>query len=161
MGGTMHIVKHLWNHKGLTLIELLIVTAIFGIMAEVVDYGFLRQMPKRRLQGAATLVAWDLMEARSLAIKQHSQIRLSFPDNHVYTIWNDVNHNGAVDTNEESVKDIQQQYGDIIFDISETDVANPLFTSRGTSSGNSSILIKSSAGSKTISINISGFVVVD
>jgi prepilin-type N-terminal cleavage/methylation domain-containing protein len=161
MGGTMHIVKHLWNHTGLTLIELLIVTAILGIMAEVVDYGFLRQMPQRRLHGAATMVAWDLMEARSLAIKQHSQIRVSFPDNHAYTIWNDINHNGTVDSDEEKVKDIQQQYDDVIFDISETDVTNPLFTSRGTSPGNSSIIIKSPAGSKTISINISGFVVVD
>ena len=157
----MHIVKHLWNHKGLTLIELLIVTAILGIMAEVVDYGFLRQMPKRRLQGAATMVAWDLMEARSMAITQHSQIRLSFPDSHAYAIWNDVNHNGVIDADEEKVKDIQEQYDNVIFDTSETDVANPLFTSRGTSSGNSAILIKSSAGLKNISISISGFVVVD
>jgi prepilin-type N-terminal cleavage/methylation domain-containing protein len=159
----MHIVEHLWNRKGLTLIELLVVTAILGIMAQVVDYGFLRQMPKRRLQGAATMVAWDLMEARSLAITQHSQVKLNFPDSHVYAIWHDSNNNGAVDANEEKVKDIQEQYADVIFDISKTDAqdANPLFTSRGTSSGNYAVEIKSSAGSKKITISISGFVVVN
>ena len=161
MGGTMHMMTHLLNHKGLTLLELLIVTAILGIMAEVVDYGFLSQMPKRRLQGAATMLAWDLMEARSLAIKQDSPVRLRFPDNHVYAIWNDSNHNGVVDADEEQLKDMQEQYNDVIFDISETDVATPLFTSRGTSSGNSHILIRSSAGTKNISINISGFVSVE
>jgi hypothetical protein len=137
------------------------VTIIFGIMAEAIHYGFLSQMPKRRLQGAAKQIAWDLMEARARAIQRHSTVRLRFPDNHVYAIWNDVNRDGVVDTGEETMKDLHDQYPDIVVDFGALEIANPLFTSRGTSSGNSTIGIKNSAGEKILSINVSGFITTD
>jgi Type II transport protein GspH len=120
-------------------------------------------MPKRRLQGAAKQITWDLMEARAQAIQRHSNVRLRFPDNHLYAIWNDVDHDGVVDAGEEAMKDIHDQYPDVIVDVDDDDlvIANPLFTSRGTSSGNTAIRITNSAGSKNLSINVSGFIITD
>jgi hypothetical protein len=117
-------------------------------------------MPKRRLQGAAKQLAWDLMEARAHAIQRHSNVRLRFPDNHMYAIWNDVDHDGVVDAGEEVMKDLHDQYPDVIVD-GDLAIANPLFTSRGTSSGNSAIRITNSTGSKNLSINVSGFITTD
>jgi prepilin-type N-terminal cleavage/methylation domain-containing protein len=154
----MQVAKYLRSDQGFSLIEILIVTVILGIMAEAMHYGFLSQMPKRRLQGATQQLAWALMEARAQAIQRHSNVRLRFPDNHLYAIWSDVDHDGVVDTGEETMKDIHDQYPDVIVDIDTLAIANPLFTSRGTSSGNTAILIKNATGSKNLSINVSGFI---
>jgi prepilin-type N-terminal cleavage/methylation domain-containing protein len=154
----MQVAKRLRNEQGFSLIELLIVTVLLGIMAEVVHYGFLSQMPRRHLQGATKQIAWDLMEARAQAIKRHSTVRLSFPDTHLYTIWNDFDNDGVVDADEEIRKDIHDSYHGIIIDIDTSVIANPLFTSRGTSSGNSTVLIKNTSGSKSLLINVSGFI---
>lgn len=159
--GTMQFAIRLRSEQGFSLIELIIVTVLLGIMAEVVHYGFLSQMPKRRLQGAAKQIAWDLMEARAQAIKRHSNVRLRFPDTHLYVIWNDFDNDGVVDTGEEIMKDIHDQYHDVIVDSDTLVIANPLFTSRGTSTGNSTVRIENATGSKSLSINISGFIAVN
>jgi hypothetical protein len=78
----------------------------------------------------------------------------------MYAIWNDVDHDGVVDAGEEVMKDLHDQYPDVIVD-GDPVIVNPLFTSRGTSSGNSAIRIKNSTGSKNLSINVSGFITTD
>ena len=43
---------HLQNKQGFTLLELLLVTCIMGVFAQLVAMDMLGQMPQRRLSGA-------------------------------------------------------------------------------------------------------------
>lgn len=151
-------VKYLGNRRGFTLIELLIVTAIIGIMAGVMAYGFERQLPKYRLNGATRQVAWDLMEARTQGIRYNRSVTLTIPNDSVYTIWIDKNSDDVVDPGEEKQKDLHDDHHDVSFVMGSLVVTNPLFTSRGTSSAISNITLINPSGSKNISIDISGVV---
>ena len=75
----MELFKYIKNSKGVTLIEVVVVTAIFGIAAELVAHNVVSQMPKYRLQGAARRIALDLMEARARAINQSVDVIIKVP----------------------------------------------------------------------------------
>jgi type II secretion system protein H len=143
--------------RGFTLIEILIVTSIVGIMAQVAVVNMVSQMPKHRLQGAASQVVWDLMAARMKAIMQNNnKIKVIFPNNHAYTIWDDANDDGVVDAGELIAKasNLREQYHDVTF-------AAPLpntfaFSSRGTSSLAQDINLSNASGATRITVTRTG-----
>lgn len=152
----MQFTAHLSHQKGFTLIELVIVSAIAVVLAEMLAQNFIAQMPTYRLNGAARWIAADLMTARAQAVSRVHNVTVSFPNNHAYTIWRDVDKDGVIDADEVESKDIQSTYQDV--SLAATD--NPMFNSRGGANTQTTITVTNASGSKLITINTAGFIKV-
>ena len=145
---------HLQNKQGFTLVELLLSTFILGVFAQLVAMNMLGQMPQRRLSGATQQLTWDLMRARMQAIKLRQNVQITFVDAHTYTIWIDTNKNGVTDSGEEEWKNVSNKYRGV--NVTATNTIT--FNSRGASHNAATITLTSSQGSKSIAVNIAGFI---
>ena len=146
--------QHLQNNQGFTLLELLLSTCIIGVLAQLVAMNMLGQMPQRRLSGATRQMTWDLMRARMQAIKLRHNVQVTFVDAHTYTIWIDTNNNGVADSGEEEVKNVYNTYRGV--NVTSTNTIT--FNSRGASHNAATITLTNSRGSKSITVNIAGFI---
>lgn len=147
------------DNRGFSLAELLTVTAIIGIVTAVAMPSFLSMQPGMRLNGASREVFGKLMWARAQAVEENITYSVIFPNNHTMTIIRDANGNGAADTGEttESV-DIQTDYSDCTFSVTSGD-STPNFHGRGTTDGTGGdtvITITNTAGSRTVTITLTG-----
>ena len=143
------------NHHGFSLAELLTVVSIIGIVTAVAMPSFLAMQPNMRLNGASREVFGKLMWARAQAVEENITYSVIFPTNHSLTIIRDANANGAADSGEttESV-DIQTDYPDCTFTI--TNDTTPNFLGRGTTNGDTVITISNTAGSRVVTITLTG-----
>lgn len=148
--------RHCIDDRGFSLAELLTVTAIIGIVTAVAMPSFLAMQPSRRLNGASREVFGKLMWARAQAVEENITYSVTFPTNHSMTIIRDANGNGAADTGEttESV-DIQTDYSDCTFTVSGGDTT-PNFLGRGTTNGDTTITISNTAGSRVVTVSLTG-----
>jgi len=139
--------------RGFTLVEMMIVIAVMAILAAIAAPSYQTFMAQRRLSGAARQIMSDLMSTRMKAVSMNQMVKVSLPDNHQYEIWNDANGDGTVADNEgdDIARDIQTDYHDVTY----SSTANPLFYTRGTANG-ATITVSNSAGSKDISLAITG-----
>jgi len=145
------------SDRGYTLMELVIVMSILSIVALLSQNWLTSQLPKWRLNGATRQVVSDFMGAKMQAVTQGNKHRVTFLDDHHYTILDDDNSNGRPDPGELLVtRDIQTDY----VDVTLTSTNNPIFHPRGTASNLGTITLKNSAGSKSISVGITGRVKV-
>lgn len=89
------------SKAGFSLTELLIGVAIIGIMAAVAAPGFIAWLPNYRLKSAARDLYSALQNARLLAVKENTTVRVIFNDDvtpanrDFYLI--DINGNGIID----------------------------------------------------------------
>ncbi len=150
----MKLAAYLSNRNGFTLVELMITTAIMGLLAQFVASTLVSQMPKYRLNGATRQVAWDLMSARMQAIKQSRNVIVTFTNNHEYAIGPDLNNNGALDADELETKDIQAKHHHVTF--TEPLPATFTFSPGGTSDSSRTITLTNSNESKSIRVTIVG-----
>jgi Tfp pilus assembly protein FimT len=141
---------------GVTIIEILVVTVIVGLMGQMAVTNLIGQMPGKRLQGASNQLVWDLMAARMKAIMQNHDIKVTFPNNQSYTIWEDADNDDVVDAGELVAKsnDLYEQYHDVT-------IAEPLpntfaFSSRGTSSLVQDINLGNVGGATRITVSRTG-----
>lgn len=140
--------------KGFTLIEVMIVIAIMAIMAAFAAPNYGHYMAQRRLNGAARQIMSELMTARMQAVSQQNTFKLSFPNNHEYTILDDDDNDGTADSGELLVtRDIQSEY----YSVTTSSTASPIFYGRGTANG-ATITVSNSAGSKNVVVEITGCV---
>ena len=145
------------SDRGYTLMELVIVTGILILVAMLSQNWLTSQLPKWRLDGATRQVVSDLMSAKMQAVTQGNKLRVTFVDDRRYTILDDDNSNGKPDPEEQlTSRDIQSDY----IGVTLTSTNNPIFHPRGTASNLATITLSNSAGSKIISIGITGRVKV-
>jgi type IV fimbrial biogenesis protein FimT len=144
------------DDRGFSLAELLTVTAIIGIVTAVAMPSFLAMQPSMRLNGASREIFGKLMWARAQAVEENITYTVTFPTNHSMTIIRDANANGVADAGEttESV-DIQSDYPDCTFNITNGD-ATPNFLGRGTTNGDTVITISNTAGSRVVTVTLTG-----
>jgi type II secretory pathway pseudopilin PulG len=135
----------------------MIVIAIIGLLASTARSAFLGQTTKYRLNGATRQVGWDLMAARMQAIREKHNVRVTFVNDHAYTILNDKDNDGAVDGGEETTKDIQSNYAGVSF----TSTNNPTFRSTGSVTNSPTITLTNSSGTKNITISAAGMVTLN
>ena len=138
---------------GFSLLGQLLTLTLAGIMLAIAVPGYLKVMPRHRLNGAVRQLTGDLMWARMKAIQRNNRHRIFFLDDHQYRILDDADNDGAVDPGEWTVtRDLRADYGDVV--ISSTN--NPIFSPRGTASSLATITLTNDAGAKRVSISIAG-----
>ena len=142
---------------GFTLMELMIVLGIMSITLMLTNMWLSTQLPQWRLNGAVRQVMSDLVSAKMKAVVERNRQRIFFQDNRRYLILDDKNNNGKIDVGEpQEARDIQADYQDVTLTASN----NPSFLPRGTASSLASITLTNSAGSKKITVSITGRVKV-
>ncbi len=143
--------------KGLTLVELMIVLGIISITIMFTNMWLTTQLPQWRLNGAVRQVMSDLAAAKMKAVVERNRHRIFFQDDRHYLILDDQNNNGSIDPGEpQELRDIQANYHDVTVAASN----NPSFLPRGTAINLASITLTNSAGSKKITVSITGRVKV-
>ena len=131
----------------------LVTLALAGIMLAVAVPGYLKVMPRHRLNGAVRQLTGDLMWARMKAIQRNNRHRIFFLDDHQYRILDDSDNDGVAAPGEWTLtRDLRDNYPDVV--MSSTN--NPVFSPRGTASRLATITLTNTAGSKRISISIAG-----
>lgn len=143
--------------SGFTLIELMIVLGIVAIGAMLTQVWLSTQLPKWRLNGAVRQLVSDLQAAKMKAVVERNRQRIIFQDAHRYMVVDDDNNNGNPDPGEKvENRDIQWDYRDVT--VAATN--NPSFLPRGTASNLASITVANSAGTRIITVSITGRVKV-
>lgn len=134
----------LTNSRGFTIIELMVVTGVFAILTAIAVPQFRAFQTGFRLDGATRQVFSELMSARAKAVNENTTHTVTFPNNYTVQIVGSATRTVNLQT---------------LFDPDVT-VASTAATinlsSRGTSDVSSTITITNSAGSKTVSLKITG-----
>ena len=132
--------------------EIIIVMAVVGILAAIAVPNMIALMPRYRLKGAARQVMGDLMWARMQAVSQKNEFRVFFVNDHAYTILDDDNNDGKMDSGESTrTKDLQDGYHDVSMGFT----ADPIFFPRGSASG-ATVTLTNSSGLKKVKIHLTG-----
>jgi len=145
---------------GFTLMEMIVVVAVFSILAAIAIPSFMSLLPGMRLNGAARQVLSDLMTARMKAVKLNQRTKVFFDNSYRYRICDDADNNDTVTSGEGDVEDksIQANYQDVSFDLNNT--SDPVFFPKGTAT-NRTITLQNSSGSKRITVSIAGRVKIN
>lgn len=142
---------------GYSLIEMVTVLGILAIVFLFSQFWLVSQLPKWRLQGATRQVVSDFIETKSQAVTQGNKHRVTFLDAHRYSILDDDNNNGRPDPAEHvAIHDIHTDYEDVML----TSTNHPIFHPRGTASNLATVTLSNAAGSKVITVSITGRVTI-
>ena len=135
--------KFLTDVRGFSLGEILVAVSIFSILAAMAVPQFNAFRPKNRLNGAARQIYSQLTWARAKAVNDNSAYVVTFPTNQTMLITG---------TTTKTVN-IQTEYIDVTLSSSASTIT---FSSRGTANVAPTITLTNSAGSKTVTLRITG-----
>jgi type IV fimbrial biogenesis protein FimT len=147
------------NQLGFTVTELVIAIALIGILAVIAIPNIMNELPKYRLNGAARQIVGDLMEARMKSTRLNRKVKVYFTTENEYKVCDDIDNNGTVDDCEGNAKviSIQNNFSGVTLSSNN----NPIFNPSGTASNLATINVANSAGTKYITIAITGRVRVN
>ena len=131
------------DRRGFSLIELIVVIAVFGILAGIAVPQFVAFRPKNRLNGAARQIYSELMWARSKAVNDNSSYVVTFPTTQTMQIAGSTT----------KTVNIQTEYSDVTLTSSASTIT---FSSRGTTDVTPTITLTNSGGTKTVTVRITG-----
>ena len=136
--------RRLTNPRGFTIIELMVVMGIFAILTAIAVPQFNAMQPKFRLDGAARQVFSELMSARAKAVNENTTYTVTFPNTYTVQIVGSATRTVNLRTLFDS-------------DVTVSSTAATInLSSRGTSDVGSTITVTNAAGSKTVSLRITG-----
>ena len=136
--------KFLTDVRGFSLGEILVAVSIFSILAAMAVPQFNAFRPKNRLNGAARQIYSQLTWARAKAVNDNSAYVVTFPTNQTMLI---------TDGTTTKTVNIQTEYIDVTLSSSASTIT---FSSRGTANVAPTITLTNSAGSKTVTLRITG-----
>ena len=132
------------NSRGFTIIELMVVMGVFAILTAIAVPQFTALQPKFRLDGAARQVFSELMSARAKAVNENTTYTVTFPN--TYTVQIVGSATRTVNLRTLFASDVTVSSSAATINLS----------SRGTSDVGSTITVSNAAGSKTVSLKITG-----
>lgn len=148
--------RYLEHEKGFTLIEMLMAIAIVGIILATAAPNFSKWKEKHQIDGQAQKVYFDLLLARTTAVKTNNNVLVTFNTTaETYTVHDDTDSNGTQDAGE-AVKtvtleeDIQFAFNTGVSDIDGNVVTSSVsfggsqtvtFDSRGQASSSGSVFM--------------------
>ncbi|MBC8287063.1 MAG: GspH/FimT family pseudopilin [Nitrospinae bacterium] len=151
--GLKHLLK---SREGFTLIETVMVLAVLGVIMATAAPNFSKWKEKHQINGQAQKIYFDLMLARTTAVRNNNIVRVTFnTTNNTYTIHDDTDSDGTKGAGE-AVKsgalenDINFAFNSGISDIDGNAVSAAVsfggsqtvtFDSRGQSSASGSVFL--------------------
>jgi type IV fimbrial biogenesis protein FimT len=147
------------NQPGFTVTELVIAIALTSVLAVIAIPNIINEVPKHRLNGAVRQIVGDLMEARMKAARLNRRVKIYFIAGDQYRVCDDINNDGTVDDCEGNARvvNIENNFKGVTLSSNN----NPIFNPRGTASNLATIDVANSAGTKYITIAITGRVRVN
>jgi len=135
--------RHLLSEsRGFSLAEILVAVSVFGILAAIAVPQFNAFRPMNRLNGATRQIYSELMWARSKAVNDNGSYTVTFVSNGM-----------QIAGSTPKTVNIQTEYSDVTLTWSASPVT---FSSRGTADVAPTITLTNSAGTKTVTIRITG-----
>ena len=136
--------RFLKSKKGFTLIETIITMAIIGIVAAMAVPNFSKWKEKHEINGQAQKVYFDLMLARTAAVKSNNDVRVTFNlVANTYTIHEDSNNDGAVNAGEKFKNAILENDVQFAYNVGISDTDGNAVTSAVTFGGAQEVVFDS------------------
>jgi type IV fimbrial biogenesis protein FimT len=146
------------RNKGFSILELMIVMAIFGVLAAVLTPSFLAWRDRSKVKGDAVELRAVFESAKLRAIKHNTNAVVTFPDTTSYQAFVDTNDNGIRDAGEDVIVTRTLSPGVTITE--NTFIGQDMaFNSRGMANGPNSTgtITMTSAGGERYSVVVSSF----
>ena len=143
--------------SGFSTLEMLVVVSIFLILGAVALPSFTTWRNDSNLMGVVRQVQSDLNWARMEAVQRSAPVTVTFTGGQAaYTIWTDMNRNGASDSGET----VSHSVADSFRNVSVTSDATMVFQPRGTASTTGAVSITNSYTTRSLAVNAAGKVMI-